>query len=493
MVSINDRNGKIGRAPGFEDRAGRYFERVEALMNVARDVLYARGYQPIETPLIEQTELFLRRSGGLLSSQLFDFSAPDGSEVSLRPELTAPVVRHVLEQPTLPMPRRLQYGSPIFRYAERPYDEPPSSVPNKRQFIQVGAELVGDAHCFADGETIASAYELGRASNIDQVSIRIGHVGLIREVLGCFELSERSRVFLANNVTRLAEPDGATAVVDEAKRLGLIPTEGRQGSQTQASAADLLSRLATGSVRLPGSSDSVTRRAEDIVDGLRRKVAWDANNADFSSALNLMAKLAKTDSFGVGNGKSMRQATPVDAVGAARSLLKEHGLGELRSLDKLMSIIDAAVSNGVTDSDISVDFGLSASIAYYSGMIFEVRGHVGGTVKVLGGGGRYDGLASALGSPTELPALGFALNLDIIAELAGDGFSCEPRRQYVVLSPTNNKAAKEVAATASRLRNEGKNVVSLFDPKYDAEAVARTMGDASVVKVGGTDVEGNDG
>ena len=94
------RNGKIRRAPGFADRSGRDFEVLDSAVRTVREVLYTRGYQPIETPLIEQTELFLRRSGGLLSSQMFDFTAPDGSDISLRPELTAPVIRFALEQET---------------------------------------------------------------------------------------------------------------------------------------------------------------------------------------------------------------------------------------------------------------------------------------------------------------------------------------------------------------------------------------------------------
>ena len=108
------RNGKIRRAPGFADRAGRDFERLDSAVRTAREVFYSRGYQPIETPLIEQTELFLRRSGGLLSSQMFDFIAPDGSDISLRPELTAPVIRFALEQQSGPLPLRYQYVSPIF-------------------------------------------------------------------------------------------------------------------------------------------------------------------------------------------------------------------------------------------------------------------------------------------------------------------------------------------------------------------------------------------
>ena len=66
-------------------------------------------------------------------------------------------------------------------------------------------------------------------------------------------------------------------------------------------------------------------------------------------------------------------------------------------------MVDAAERAGVDASDISIDFGLATSIAYYSGMIFEVSAVVDGEHVALGGGGRYDGLATALGSDEDVP------------------------------------------------------------------------------------------
>lgn len=491
------RNGRILRAPGFDDRAGRQFERIDAAIRITRDVLYARGYQAVETPLIEQTELFLRRSGGLLSSQLFDFVAPDGSDISLRPELTAPVVRHALEQQDAVLPMRFQYASPIFRYTERPYDAPASAVPNKRQFIQIGAELVGASHPQADGEIIGAAYELARCLGVEHVSIRIGHVGLIRELLGRFNLSERARLFLANNVSALALcEDEGKSVEEEAVRLGMMPLMGQQRIETQASAIDLLSRLASGSVMLPAESELTSRSAEDIVAGLRRKVEWDSANEDFPMVLDLMRQLSKVRSLAIAPenkpvekydrsrcGKSTVRHD--DTISAARTLI-----GELDGLDDLASVVDAAESNGVDDLDLSVDFGFAASIAYYSGMIFEVNGWIEDEHVVLGGGGRYDGLASALGSDTDLPALGFALNLDTVLETTSDSDWASSDRRYIVVAPAYEGIVDDVVERAESLRSEGHNVVTVFDPGDDVERLAKSLGDAEVMRVELTDEDG---
>ena len=480
------RNGRIRRAPGFEDRTGRDFERIEESINIARGVLHGLGYQPIETPLIEQTELFLRRSGGLLSSQLFDFIAPDGSDISLRPEMTAPVVRHALETSGGQGPQRFQYAAPIFRYTERPYDAPSSSVPNKRQFIQIGAELVNASQPFADGEIIFAAYNLARRLGVDQVSIRVGHIGLIRELLSRFDLSERARMFLADSVTGLADGDDDSGSIEaEAVRLGLLTSKGQQTIETQASAADLLSRLASGSVRLPESSELTTRSADEIVAGLRRKVEWDARNVDFPDALALIRQIAnfKSASVDADQGESSNRRL-LDTIDCARRLTESYGLESLSSLDNLESVVEAAELNGVDSSDVTVDLGLGASIAYYSGMIFEVSAVVAGQNIVLGRGGRYDGLASALGSKAELPALGFALNLDAVLELTRGGQPEAAERSYIVVSPTDDGFVEDVVKKAVELREAGHNVVSLFDSQVDADEVAQSIGNARVLRVG---------
>ncbi len=460
------RNGKIWRAPGFEDRAGQDFERLDSAIRTARDVLYSRGYQPIETPLIEQTELFLRRSGGLLSSQLFDFLAPDGSDITLRPELTAPVIRHALEQGGTMHPMRYQYAAPIFRYTERPFDAPPNSVPSKRQYIQAGAELIGATQAAADGEIIGTAYEMAKRLGIRDVAIRVGHVGLIWEMLGRFRLSERAALFLANHVSDFSKgDDDGDAVESEAIRLGLMPTDSQQSVETQASAAHLLTRLATGSVQLPSAAEQTSRTAEEVVAGLRRKVESDVANSDFPKAMELMRRIARI------NG---------DTITIAARIAAEYGLGGLDNIGAIQSVVDAAESAGVDASDISVDFGLATSIAYYSGMIFEVSAVVDGEHVALGGGGRYDGLATALGSDEDVPALGFALNLDTILELNGGSAMSEARRRVVVLGPADEEANESIIEAAAELRSQGYDVFTLFDTTVDAGEVASSIGGAKV-------------
>lgn len=75
------------------------------------------GYQPVDTPILEQTELLLRKSGGELASRMYTFTDPGGHRVSLRPEFTSSVVRAYLEGLQQgPFPLRCSYLGPVFRY-----------------------------------------------------------------------------------------------------------------------------------------------------------------------------------------------------------------------------------------------------------------------------------------------------------------------------------------------------------------------------------------
>ena len=117
------------------------------------------GYQPIETPLFEQTDLFVRGigqstdvvskemftvvSGGNMEKLLAGESLKAKSRLSLRPEGTAGTVRAVVQHDMVPQggaPAKLMYAGPMFR-AERPQKG------RLRQFRQVGVECLG-----ADGK-----------------------------------------------------------------------------------------------------------------------------------------------------------------------------------------------------------------------------------------------------------------------------------------------------------------------------------------------------
>ena len=100
----------VARLRGMPDFTGDALLRRERLQRRLTALLASYGYRGLDTPLLEPTELFLRKSGGELASQLFSFADPGSRAVSLRPEFTAPVMRYYLEHSSeIELPARWHY------------------------------------------------------------------------------------------------------------------------------------------------------------------------------------------------------------------------------------------------------------------------------------------------------------------------------------------------------------------------------------------------
>lgn len=114
------------------------------------------GYTFIETPILEETGLFVRAVGAtsdIVQKEMFSFVEPSGVKLSLRPEGTASVARAYLQHGmvTLPQPVKLWYWGPFFRH-ERP------QAGRYRQFHQFGLEVLGDGHPVLDADVMAAVH-----------------------------------------------------------------------------------------------------------------------------------------------------------------------------------------------------------------------------------------------------------------------------------------------------------------------------------------------
>jgi len=123
-----------------------------AVEATARDVFARYGYREIRTPLLEETELFVRGVGAatdIVGKEMYTFADKKGRSLTLRPESTASVARAFIEHgmQSWPSPVKLFYLGPQFRY-ERPQQG------RYRQFHQIGAELLGDPGPWSDAEVL---------------------------------------------------------------------------------------------------------------------------------------------------------------------------------------------------------------------------------------------------------------------------------------------------------------------------------------------------
>jgi histidyl-tRNA synthetase len=122
------------------------------LEQIAAELLEAAGYERIETPTFEATELFARGVGeatDIVRKEMYSFDDGGGRSITLRPEGTAPVCRAYVEHGMhkRPQPVKLYYLSSFFRH-ER------AQAGRYRQFWQIGAEALGSHDPAVDAETI---------------------------------------------------------------------------------------------------------------------------------------------------------------------------------------------------------------------------------------------------------------------------------------------------------------------------------------------------
>jgi histidyl-tRNA synthetase len=165
---------------GFKDilpDEQRYWQMVE---RVAAEVAELYGYRRIETPTLEETSLFRRTSGegtDIVEKEMYSFDdRPDkrghSSNLTLRPEGTAGVVRAYLENGMfkLPQPVKLYYFESMFR-RERP------QAGRVREHHQFGCEALGDEDPAIDAEMIALLYQFYTQLGLGHIRVYINSIG----------------------------------------------------------------------------------------------------------------------------------------------------------------------------------------------------------------------------------------------------------------------------------------------------------------------------
>ena len=133
------------------------------------------GFSKIETPIVEQAELFLKSVGAdtdIVGKEMYSFRTKGGDMVCLRPEGTAGIMRSYIEHGmhNLPQPVKLWYSGPFFRY-EKP------QAGRFRQFHQFGFEALGEASPSVDSQIIQMNYDVLKELGIKNITIEVNSIG----------------------------------------------------------------------------------------------------------------------------------------------------------------------------------------------------------------------------------------------------------------------------------------------------------------------------
>ena len=225
-----------------------------AFENLLETKALTHGFKRVQTPIFESLDLFTAKSGPGVVKQLYAFQDKSDRALTLRPELTAPVMRMISEEMrSSPKPLRLSYFGQCFRYEE-------SKKGRYREFYQYGAELIGAHGPLAEAEVVALAIDMLDACGLQDYEVRIGHVGVLRDILTGLGLSQDGE----------PEPPVASAMrlLDKGDWVGLtelFATHGIDSSATQSLKS--LSEL-DGGIETLDSARSILSQMEVSLDSL---------------------------------------------------------------------------------------------------------------------------------------------------------------------------------------------------------------------------------
>ena len=145
------------------------------LENKILSVIKSYGFQYIQTPILESTELFKRTLGSetdIVSKEMYSFIDDLNNDyLSLRPEGTASVVRSCIQHSlTYDQSPKFFYTGPMFRH-ERPQKG------RSRQFHQIGVEAIGLEYGFVDVELIQIFNRLKFDLSLKDLQLKINSIG----------------------------------------------------------------------------------------------------------------------------------------------------------------------------------------------------------------------------------------------------------------------------------------------------------------------------
>lgn len=225
------------------------------LIEKLTDVFRSFGYVPIDTPVMEYSEILLRKSNGETEKQVFRFEDNGGRDVALRFDLTVPFARFTAEhKDELYFPFKRYHIAKVWR-GEKP------QAGRYREFIQCDFDCVGSDSASSDFEILSLMKAALQAIGVEDITIRMSHRGIFNQFLEKRNLTDKSEDIL-RTVDKLAKV-GKEEVSSQLESL--------TGSNTTAeeileyiTPADTFEQTLAHMEAMAGGESENTRRMRDI-------------------------------------------------------------------------------------------------------------------------------------------------------------------------------------------------------------------------------------
>ncbi len=345
----------------------------------------SRGYAREEPAVLQPADIFLDRSGEEIRRRTFTLMDPSGRDLCLRPDLTIPICRDVV-QAGRSFPARISYNGLVFRHQ-------PGEPQRPTQFFQAGVELLGqEDRAAGDAEVLSLTIEALRAAGLNDFSLRIGDLALFNALVDKLDLPRQWRWRLKRHFWRAGYVESLLYWLGHGDRTAKLPG-------TRAEIESLLEAKA--------DAPAGGRTREDIVTRAMDRAAQ-------AAALRLDPAVAAAIS------RLLDISGPAEAaLMQVRSLLKTAGI----NLDSELSAMDARMATlkslGIDPTRVQFTAHFGRNWEYYTGFVFELWARDSEGPVQIAGGGRYDTLLETLGSKLSVSAIGCAIRTERVLAVKG--------------------------------------------------------------------------
>ena len=347
------------------------------------------GFDLIDPPVMISAEKVLDRMGENLADRLFIFSDQEGLRLCLRPDLTIPTCLYYLDQGFTGEKKLYSYFGKVFQLR---LDN--SSGPS--EYSQAGLEYIGKQdQLAAEIEIFYKVESTLRNEGLKNYQTFMGDVSLFSIFLDVIDLPDLWRKKLKAKYWN--ESDFRVLLEDLSFKKSINNELARRVfSLDRESATDLVRR----SLGMSFEEIPVGRSVEEITERLRQK----GEEFSLQPLSNATVNLIK-DFLSISD-------KPFKALDRLREISKNLDSSLLRQIDIAKERLEQIKELGVDldKSEFSSEKG--REVEYYTGFLFDFVNSQKGKSTHLGGGGRYDNLIRSMGSKTDIPAVGAALNME---------------------------------------------------------------------------------
>ena len=377
----------------------------QRMLDAIRETFERFGFLPVETPVMELSEVLLTKSGGETERQVYfvqstgalnkssEGQEPGMPELALRFDLTVPLARYVAEH-------EHEIAFPFRRYQmQRVYRGERAQRGRFREFYQCDIDVVGK-----DGLSIRFDAEIPAVINATFETLAIGE----------FTIQLNHRKLLRGYFEGLGIDDGARQAavlreIDKLDKRGEDAVRATLAGEGFGLSSDVIDRV----------MDFSRVRSRDHADAIER----------------------------------------LDALGAGTELF-EQGRAELRDVLHQMKAM------GVPESRYALNLSIARGLDYYTGIVYETTLDAHPQIGSICSGGRYDDLAGHY-TRSRLPGVGISIGLTrLFFQLRDAGVVGAAESSVDVLVALLDDASLDQAlAISQRLRGAGLNVETQLEPR----------------------------